>query len=289
MNGMPTGDALSLMLDRPIAYHRVFKTITGSAGAAVFLSQAVYWQRRTEADFFWKTCAQWEEETGLTRHEQDTVRKRLRELELITEKLVGLPARMHYRVEIERIMELVNKLAATRQSRFRRTGNHVGSDAGSQTADTRQRNKTTTETTTKNTTHTSPAGGGRVVGDVDLPLPKSMVHDAEKARALLSRAREGDRAAICRQVDEPEVRSPAALLAKLCQLSSRGEYIAMPEPGRKSQADKISGELKQRVIELRSKLKALAELGDAPSLQRQAEEARAELAGLEIELRGISS
>lgn len=288
MSGGPGGDALSLLLDRPIAYHRVFKTITSSLGAAVFLSQAIYWQRRTDVDFFWKTCAQWEEETGLTRHEQDTARKRLRELELVTEKLVGLPARMHYRVEIERIAELVNKLAETRQTRFRKTGNHACSNSESQTADTRQGNKTTTETTTKNTTHTA-RRGGCVVDGIDFPLPKSMAHDAEKARSLLLHAHEGDRAAICRQVDDPAVRSPAALLAKLCQLSSRGEYITLPDPGNKSQADKRIGELKQRAIELRSKLKALTELGDTPALQRQAETARAELAGLEIELRGISS
>ena len=60
-------NALNL-LDRPIAYHRVFVTLTGSVKAAVLLSQAVYWQKRAkQTDGWWyKTAEDWEDETVLS-------------------------------------------------------------------------------------------------------------------------------------------------------------------------------------------------------------------------------
>lgn len=88
------------VLDRPIAFHRCFVTITGSVTAAVMLSQAVYWSTRTQDPdgWFWKTQADWEEETGLTRREQETARKTLRNLGLIEENLAGVPATLHFKV-----------------------------------------------------------------------------------------------------------------------------------------------------------------------------------------------
>lgn len=90
-------DVLSL-LDRPIAYHRVFVTLTGSVTAAVLLSQAVYWSRRTgeNGGWFWKTAADWTEETGLTRREQETARAILRELGIWQEEKRGIPARLWF-------------------------------------------------------------------------------------------------------------------------------------------------------------------------------------------------
>ena len=49
--------------DRPIAFHRVFATLAGSAPGGVMLSQAVSWSRRTDnpEGWFWKTQEEWEE------------------------------------------------------------------------------------------------------------------------------------------------------------------------------------------------------------------------------------
>ena len=57
--------SIARLLDRPIAYHRCLVTLTGSVTGAVMLSQAIYWQNRCNGDFY-KTQAEWEEETGLT-------------------------------------------------------------------------------------------------------------------------------------------------------------------------------------------------------------------------------
>jgi hypothetical protein len=85
-------------MDRPIAFHRVFVTITGSVNAALMLSQAIYWSKRTKdvEGWFYKSAIEWEKETGLTRREQDTARKLL--AEVLEEKLAGMPATTHFRV-----------------------------------------------------------------------------------------------------------------------------------------------------------------------------------------------
>lgn len=85
--------------DRPIAYHRVFVEITGSVAGAVFLSQLVYWHRRTKGAWFYKTVQAWKEETGLTRYEQESARKRLTQLGILCVERRGLPARLYYRLD----------------------------------------------------------------------------------------------------------------------------------------------------------------------------------------------
>src|SRR5829696_6635520 len=93
-------DALDDILDRPIAYNPAFRRITGSTVAGIFLSQAWYWSKRHKDDdgWFYKTGKEWEEETGLTRSEQETARKHCLRVGVMEEKLKGIPATMYYRV-----------------------------------------------------------------------------------------------------------------------------------------------------------------------------------------------
>jgi hypothetical protein len=95
------------LLDRPIAFHRCFAALAGSALAGLMLSQAVYWSKRTRDNdgWFWKTQQEWHDETFMTRSEQETARKKLRDNGLIEEELRGLPARTHYRVCLDVIKQ----------------------------------------------------------------------------------------------------------------------------------------------------------------------------------------
>jgi hypothetical protein len=92
-------------LDRPIAFHRCFVTITGSITAALMLSQAMYWSKRSKdpEGWFYKTAEEWTEETGMVRSEVENARKRLKIAGFITEKRKGSPARLFYRVNAEAI------------------------------------------------------------------------------------------------------------------------------------------------------------------------------------------
>lgn len=100
------------LLDRPIAYNPAFAKLKAGkvkAGpvAAVFLSQMVYWHNRMNGGWMYKTQADITSETALTRDEQETARKRLVALGVLDEDRRGVPATMHYRVNVERLEELL--------------------------------------------------------------------------------------------------------------------------------------------------------------------------------------
>ena len=149
------------LLDRPIAYHRCFVTLTGSVTAAVLLSQAVYWSRRTGAGndgWFWKTGAEWEEETGLTRYEQEGARKILRSLGFWEEEKRGIPARLWFRLDLDQLERGLN----IAQTSMRKTSKQASGKPANRQAENQQ---TISENTSESTT-TPPPGGG-----VEVPFP----------------------------------------------------------------------------------------------------------------------
>ena len=110
---------LTEFFDLPIVFHRSFVSLGGVTGA-LLLSQMCYWSKRTQhpESWFWKTQEQWEEETGLTRKEQETARKRLVSCGAISEKKEGIPCKIWFKVNYERIFELIksNKLVCTNRA-----------------------------------------------------------------------------------------------------------------------------------------------------------------------------
>src|SRR5262245_12804084 len=165
-------ESIKKILDRPIAFHRCLITITGSVNAALMLSQALYWSNRTTNPDGWfhKTAEEWEEEIGLSRHEQDCARAKLRKTGFWEEARKGAPATMHFRVDSkaleEKLMEEggarlpetgkpdcrkpANQIAGKRQSRLPESGKPDIGKAANQMGEKRQTfliEETTTETT----------------------------------------------------------------------------------------------------------------------------------------------
>lgn len=93
--------------NRPIAFNPILAKITGSVTAGLFLSQLLYWSDKSKNEFFYKTIAEIEEETALTREQQDSAIKRLKQLRLIEVKLMGVPARRHFKLSLSEIHKLV--------------------------------------------------------------------------------------------------------------------------------------------------------------------------------------
>jgi hypothetical protein len=112
----PHGMSQEMLLeifDAPITFHRCLVPVAGGVTAALLLSQAI-WLNETQAQFTqgWFMCSQeqWTQETGLSRWEQETARRELRVAGLIEERLVGMPAKLWFRVcpqAIRRAMEAV--------------------------------------------------------------------------------------------------------------------------------------------------------------------------------------
>lgn len=102
-------DPLDDALDRPIAFNPAFKRITKSTNAALFMAQVWYWSKRTKDKdgWFYKTSEEWQEETALTRDEIIGARKVCRSLDVVEEKLKGVPATLFYRINKAKVYELL--------------------------------------------------------------------------------------------------------------------------------------------------------------------------------------
>ena len=151
--------ALSDLLAPPIAYHRVFRAVTGNTVAAIMLSQALYWQRIVDKGkggkkgWWFKSAVEWKEELGLNRSEQETARKVLFSSGLLEMERRGVPARIWYRLDLdilEKKLEEYQQNAGVPQTRNSRK--QVCRNSAGQFAGVRQTiSKTTSKITSKNT------------------------------------------------------------------------------------------------------------------------------------------
>ena len=133
------------ILDRPIAFQRVFVKVTGSITGALLLSQAVYWQKRTKGEdgWWWKTQEEWEAETGMTRRELEGARKDCIEAGILEYQRKGLPAKGFYRVNVAALHEALSGCGS--QSRLAESANQGELLEPNQIGENRQ--STSTETT----------------------------------------------------------------------------------------------------------------------------------------------
>lgn len=146
---------ITQLLDRPIAYHRIFVTLTRSIKAAVLLSQAIYWQKRArQADGWWyKTAEEWEEETGLTRHELDGARK-ASEKYLKTD-IRDVPPRLYWKVDTESLSADLLQFAENRQIENAENRQNEMPKTGKTILRKAEKLNMYAETTTENTTEES--------------------------------------------------------------------------------------------------------------------------------------
>jgi len=105
---------MMVIFDEPIIAQRWAVSATGSITAAVMISHALQvsqlLQNRNDG-WFAKTIKAWQEEVGLSRSEQETARGRLLELGLLRERRVGMPARLEFKVDEDRVYAMVDALA----------------------------------------------------------------------------------------------------------------------------------------------------------------------------------
>ncbi len=85
-------------LGQPVAYYPKLAQVTGGVLANLFLCQMYYWQSKQDDPNGWiyKTQAEIEAETELSRREQETARQLLRQRDLLKERYKGLPRRLEF-------------------------------------------------------------------------------------------------------------------------------------------------------------------------------------------------
>jgi len=102
---------LEEFMKRPVAYQTGIAKAVGSVKLGILFSQLHYWSSRTNDPEGWiyKTQKDIYEETALSRKEQETARRDARGLGLIEEKLAGQPATVHFRINFDRLVEIINE------------------------------------------------------------------------------------------------------------------------------------------------------------------------------------
>ncbi|MDN7813729.1 hypothetical protein [Burkholderia gladioli] len=115
-------ETLYARLGSPVAFYLSLSQLAGSIPAGLLLSQSLYWTshgRDIDANDGWfhKTHEQWQQETALTRAEQETARKRLRARGLLQEAYRGMPRRLWYRIDLARLGDLLGQPSGCELSR----------------------------------------------------------------------------------------------------------------------------------------------------------------------------
>lgn len=158
---------LDRLLDRPIAFQRAFLGFGAGVTGALLLSQAFYWSKRTSdgEKWFYKSREEWEEETGLSRYEQEGARKNLVKCGVLEEKKKGVPCKLFYRVNIRIMLAvLLGEIPQTsRRENHKLVGVKPPSKRGGKAPAITE---TTAETTPETSAFTGEAGastGGEVI------------------------------------------------------------------------------------------------------------------------------
>jgi len=148
---------------RPVAYYSNIARWLGSVGDAIFLCQLLYWygKGKDPAGWIYKTQKECEEETALSRYEQEHARRKLKSLGILEEERRGVPAKLYYRLNVDKMNELyaewyqtqinteANQNAVNQQSRLLKSSNL---DCGKPTNLIAENSQSITENTTEITT-----------------------------------------------------------------------------------------------------------------------------------------
>lgn len=126
-------NALECILgQKTVSFYPVFAKAFGSVPAAVMLSQGLFWQCKAKhgkpaiidgEEYFAKTVEEWYEETSITESAQKMARNILVKHGVFKEKLAGLPAKMHFRIDIDSVVAVINGYLLTGVSVAAKHGN----------------------------------------------------------------------------------------------------------------------------------------------------------------------
>ena len=101
-------------LGQSVAYYPSIAKVLGSTDATIFVCQFVFWCEEFEDEnenisvWIQKTASEIYDKTGIGHNSQVTVRKKLRELGILQEKLMGNPAKLNFKFDFSKVNELLS-------------------------------------------------------------------------------------------------------------------------------------------------------------------------------------
>jgi hypothetical protein len=147
-----------LLSEQRVAYHPQLARLVGGVTAGLFLAQLMYWSGKGDDPdgWIWKTQVEWEQETAMTRREQETARRQLRSFGVLEEKRTGQPARLFFRILWDTLIDHLQRGSV--HSSMAETANLVSTNPPDQNGGNRQ-SLTYTENTTETTKENENAQG----------------------------------------------------------------------------------------------------------------------------------
>lgn len=114
---MHTNTIIQELLKRPIAYQPILGKAFGSINLGILWSQLYYWRDKgSDAEgWIYKNQSDIYDETGLSRREQETARKIGRQLGVLEERIAGQPPTVHFRLDEDRAIQVINNFLADRE------------------------------------------------------------------------------------------------------------------------------------------------------------------------------
>lgn len=169
-----------------IAYYPKLAKPLGSVNAAILFGQLFYWQDKATSELgVYKTQEEIENETGLSRREQESARKNMRDRGILIETHKRLEHRLYFKLDLDKFNEMMEEYATVSQCNNAPPANGGNSQPPMAETDIREATKPpfviqeiTTENTTEITTQNNP-----------LPpegnLPNGKAHTAAKQKTKI--------------------------------------------------------------------------------------------------------
>jgi hypothetical protein len=102
---------------RVIGYRPKLAKLFGGVTVEIFFEQIFYWQDKADPEFgVYKTQEDLEEETGLSRREQETARKKLRNLGILIETHKRLEHKIYYKIDTAALDRFLQQSFANAQN-----------------------------------------------------------------------------------------------------------------------------------------------------------------------------
>lgn len=145
---------IELLGTQPIAFNPGLSRLFGSVKCALLAGQLIYWHgKQADADgWIRKSDSEMSSETTLSTTEIASARERLAEYGVIETIRIGIPARLHYRINFDAMAALISDFA---DSNNKLSGNMITSDQETLQLVTRKHDNQSPEKNTTNTLITS--------------------------------------------------------------------------------------------------------------------------------------
>jgi hypothetical protein len=98
-----------LKFKRTIAFQADLLALTKDTESILFLSQAIFWGKRTQdaEGWFYKSIEEWKAEIAINRWKQREVRTFWRKIEVLEEAKIGSPPKIYFRVNLTKLQSLL--------------------------------------------------------------------------------------------------------------------------------------------------------------------------------------